>query len=44
MEACFGYNGRGPGTLLLPAGIATDYNLTPVNSVVLFPFNGTGCR
>lgn len=44
VEACFGYNGTGGGTLLLGAGFPTDYNLTPVNSVVLFPKNGSGCR
>lgn len=44
VEACFGSNGTGGGTLLLGAGYAYDYNLTPVNSVVLFPRNGTGCR
>jgi hypothetical protein len=44
VEACYGYNGRGGGTLLLGAGVATDYDLTPVNSLVLLPRNGTGCR
>ena len=44
VEACFGYNGRGGGTLSLGTGYATDYNFTPVNSLVLFPRNGTGCR
>jgi hypothetical protein len=42
VEACFGYNGTGGGTFLL--GTSIDYNLTPVNSVVLFPLSGTGCR
>ena len=44
VEACFGYNGTGGGTLLLGAGVAFDDNLTPVNSLVLFPSNRTGCR
>jgi hypothetical protein len=44
VEACYGYNGRGGGTLLLGTGYATDYNFTPVNSLVLLPRNGTGCR
>jgi hypothetical protein len=44
VEACFGYNGTGGGTLMLGAGAAWDFNLTPVNSLVLFPLNGTGCR
>jgi hypothetical protein len=44
VEACLGYNGRGGGTLLVAAGAAFDYNLTPVNSVVLFPGHRTGCR
>lgn len=42
VEACFGYNGTGRGTFLL--GTVIDYNLTPVNSLVLFPANGSGCR
>ena len=44
VEACYGFDGRGGGTLLLGTGVATDYNLTPVNSLVLLPKSGTGCR
>lgn len=44
VEACYGYGGRGGGTLLLGTGVAYDYGLTPVNSLVLFPKGGTGCR
>lgn len=42
VEACLGYNGTGGGTFL--PGTSIDYNLTPVNSVLLLPRNGTGCR
>ena len=44
VEACYGFDGRGGGTLLLGTGVATDYGLTPVSSLVLLPRNGTGCR
>jgi hypothetical protein len=39
---CSGYNGTGTSLFLLGAGYATDFNLTPVNSIKLSPGITTG--